>query len=147
MRVLSYKNATIALCFFNLVATLFLLLRGHASLSHRRLSSSSSSSRQLSSAQLKYIWESEELRRVMEPVDLIKRIKEIELEAYADADVETENAEKQTAAVDLSKRLQDMRAVNEANSQKALEEWRKRKIERARQREIGKNGTASGAKS
>ncbi|KAJ4783122.1 hypothetical protein LUZ62_034368 [Rhynchospora pubera] len=143
MRVLSYKNATIALCFFNLVATLFLLLRGHASLSHRRLSSS----RHLSSAQIKYIWESEELRRVMEPLDLIKRIKEIEREAYADVDVETENAEKQTAAVDLSKRLQDMRAVNEANNQKALEEWRKRKIERARQREIGKNGTASGVKS
>lgn len=28
--------------------------------------------------------------------------------------------EKQTAAVDLSKRLQDMRAVNEANSQKGV---------------------------
>jgi hypothetical protein len=34
--------------------------------------------------------------------------------------VETENGEKQTAAVDLSKRLQDMRAVNEPNSQKGL---------------------------
>ncbi|XP_078152939.1 uncharacterized protein LOC144548120 [Carex rostrata] len=145
MRLLSYKNATIALCFFNLLATVFLLLRGNASLSHRHISASSS--RRLSSAQLKYIWESEELRRVMEPVDLIKRIKEIEQEAFADSEVETENAEKQTAAVDLSKRLQDMRAVNEANSQKAVEEWRKRKIERARQREIGKNGTASGLKS
>ncbi|KAJ3672106.1 hypothetical protein LUZ60_006827 [Juncus effusus] len=145
MRLLSYKNATVALCFFNLVAALFLLLRGHSSLYLRP--SAPASGHRLSSAQLKYIWESEELRRVMEPVDLIKRIKEIERESYSDSESESEKAPKQTAAVDLSKRLQDMRSENEANSQKAIEEWRKRKIERARQREIGKNGTVPGVKS
>ncbi|KAI3937883.1 hypothetical protein MKW92_015607, partial [Papaver armeniacum] len=32
--------------------------------------------------QLQYIMESEEIRRSMEPVELIKRVKEIEQEAY-----------------------------------------------------------------
>ncbi|KAF3341296.1 hypothetical protein FCM35_KLT10140 [Carex littledalei] len=41
MRVLSYNNATIALSFFNLVATFFFLLCGHASLYNRYLSASS----------------------------------------------------------------------------------------------------------
>lgn len=89
--------------------------------------------------------ESEEIRRSMEPVDLIKRIKEIEDEAYSEPDMETKQVPKQTAAVDLSKRLSDLRAMNDANSLKALVEWRKRKMERARQREIDKNAGAGAA--
>ncbi|RYR25752.1 hypothetical protein Ahy_B02g059747 [Arachis hypogaea] len=50
---------------------------------------------------------------------------------------------KQTAAVDLSKRLKDIRSLNDAASLKALEEWRRRKMERARQRQMEKNGTTS----
>ncbi|PWZ58870.1 hypothetical protein Zm00014a_029703 [Zea mays] len=77
-------------------------------------------------AQLRYIWESEELRRAMEPVDLIRRVKEIEQEAYGEHGMATDEDTKQTAAVDLSKRLKDLRAGNDGSSQKALEEWRKR---------------------
>lgn len=77
----------------------------------------------------------------MEPLELIKRIKEIEQEAFHEPETEVQQLPKQTAAVDLSKRLKDLRAMNDANSLKALEEWRKRKMERARQREMEKNGT------
>lgn len=87
--------------------------------------------------------ESEQIRRTIEPIDLIKRIKEIEEEAYTESGMETKQVPKQTVAVDLSKRLNDLRAMSDANSFKALEEWRKRKMERARQREIDKNATIS----
>ncbi|KAF0935402.1 hypothetical protein E2562_032661 [Oryza meyeriana var. granulata] len=137
---LSYKNATIAVCAINLLATA-LLLRNYFS-SWPRIAGG----HRFDSAQLRYIWESEELRRAMEPVDLIRRVKEIEQEAYGEHGVSTQEDTKQTAAVDVSKRLQDLRAGNDGSSQKALEEWRKRKMERARQRAIEKNGTASGPK-
>ncbi|KAK8957923.1 hypothetical protein KSP39_PZI000680 [Platanthera zijinensis] len=101
----------------------------------------------ISATQMRYIMESEEIRRSMEPLDLIKRIKEIEEEAYSEPDMETKQVPKQTAAVDLSKRLSDLRAMNDANSLKALVEWRKRKMDRARQREIDRNSGASGAAS
>ncbi|KAJ6802616.1 uncharacterized protein M6B38_191835 [Iris pallida] len=91
-------------------------------------------------AQIRFIMESEAMRRAMEPVDLIRRLKEIEHEAYTNTEVGIKQVPKQTAAVDLSKKLKD-RAMNDANNQKALEEWRKRKVERARQREIEKNST------
>lgn len=88
--------------------------------------------------------EAEAIRRAMEPLELIKRVKEIQQEVYREPEILVQRkAQKQTAAVDLSKRLQDSRAVNDANSKKALEEWRKRKMDRARQREIEKNGTIS----
>ncbi|PUZ78238.1 hypothetical protein GQ55_1G437200 [Panicum hallii var. hallii] len=136
---LSYKNATIAVCAFNLLVAA-LLLHNYFS-SWTRIAGGD----QFDSAQLRYIWESEELRRAMEPVDLIRRVKEIEQEAYGEHGMATQEDPKQTAAVDLSNRLKDLRAGNDGSSQKALEEWRKRKMERARQRAIEKNGI-SGAK-
>ncbi|XWS39112.1 hypothetical protein CRYUN_Cryun18bG0022200 [Craigia yunnanensis] len=68
----------------------------------------------------------------------MRQVKEIQQEAYAEP--EQPNDAKQTVAVDLSKRLKDFRSVNDASSLKALEEWRRRKMERARQRELEKNG-------
>ncbi|CAL5020213.1 unnamed protein product [Urochloa decumbens] len=133
---LSYKNATIAVCVFNLLVAALLLLNYFSSWT--RIAGGD----QFDSAQLRYIWESEELRRAMEPVDLIRRVKEIEQEAYGEHGMATQDP-KQTAAVDLSNRLKDLRAGNDGSSQKALEEWRKRKMERARQRAIEKNGTSS----
>ncbi|OAY75826.1 uncharacterized protein LOC109727050 [Ananas comosus] len=137
MRV-SLKNATMAVCFLNVVASALLFHRLYGGASPRR-----SFAHHLTNAQLRYISESEELRLAMEPVDLIRRIKEIEQEAYAEPEGETEQAPKLSAAADLSRRLKDRRAVNDADSQKALEEWRKRKVERARQREIEKNRTVT----
>ncbi|KAK3159461.1 hypothetical protein QOZ80_2AG0150400 [Eleusine coracana subsp. coracana] len=137
---LSYKNATILVCAFNLLAVAFLL--HHYFSSWPRIAGGD----QLDSARLQFIWESEELRRSMEPVDLIRRVKEIEQESYGEHGMTTREDPKQTAAVDLSKRLKDLRAGNDGSSQKALEEWRKRKVERARQRAIEKNGTTVGGK-
>ncbi|PPR85862.1 hypothetical protein GOBAR_AA34827 [Gossypium barbadense] len=88
-----------------------------------------------------YIKEAEEMRIAMQPLELIKRVKEIQREAYTEPETIQPKDAKQTAAVDLSKRLQDFRSLNDASSLKALEEWRKRKMERARQREMEKNGT------
>ncbi|XP_043706098.1 uncharacterized protein LOC122655815 [Telopea speciosissima] len=134
----SFRNATILVCSFNLV-TFLLLLQGFLagiSLSSRRLSPD-----QLDAVKLRYVKESEELRRAMEPLDLIKRVREIEQETYVEPEAVKPKATKQTAAVDLSKRLTNFRPINDANSLRALEEWRKRKMERARQRELEKNGT------
>uniref|UniRef100_A0A7N2LZ94 Uncharacterized protein n=1 Tax=Quercus lobata TaxID=97700 RepID=A0A7N2LZ94_QUELO len=93
--------------------------------------------------QIRYIKESEEIRLAMQPLELMKRVREIEQEVYAQPETVQQKDSKQTAAVDLSKRLKDFRSANDAASLKALEEWRKRKMDRARQRELGKNGTVT----
>uniref|UniRef100_A0A6N2NG22 Uncharacterized protein n=1 Tax=Salix viminalis TaxID=40686 RepID=A0A6N2NG22_SALVM len=102
---------------------------------------------------LSYIKESEEMRLAVQPWKLIKRVKEIEQDGHAEPETAQQKDTKQTAAaVDLSKRLQDFRSLNNASTLKgnclqyflsfscvlcsyllALEEWRKRKMERARQ--------------
>ncbi|KAJ0970383.1 hypothetical protein J5N97_023260 [Dioscorea zingiberensis] len=136
-RHLSFKNATIAVCLFNLAAAAILLHSFFSSYPRFR----SSPSHTVHSAQLRYIMESLEMRRAMEPTELIKRVREIEQEVFVvGPESEKQMVPKQTTAVDLSNRLKDLRATNDANSLKALEEWRKRKMDRARQREIEKNG-------
>ncbi|TXG72442.1 hypothetical protein EZV62_001021 [Acer yangbiense] len=135
---LSFKNATILVTVLNVLAALFLL---QGFLSSRN--SLSSSDYQLSSVLLKHIKESEEIRLAMQPLELIKRVKEIQQEVYAEPETVQQKDAKQTAAVDLSKRLKDLHSANDAASFKALEEWRKRKMERARKRELDKNGTTT----
>eukprot|EP00268_Persea_americana_P017064 TRINITY_DN18172_c0_g1_i2.p1 TRINITY_DN18172_c0_g1~~TRINITY_DN18172_c0_g1_i2.p1 ORF type:complete len:152 (-),score=42.21 TRINITY_DN18172_c0_g1_i2:207-662(-) len=134
----SFKNATILLSFFNLLTLLLLL--------HRFLNAPITRfpENQQDPAQVRYLMEAKAIRHAMEPLELIKRVKEIQQEAYKEPEtLVPHKAAKKTAAVDLSKRLQDLRALNDANSKKALEEWQKRKMERARQREMEKNGTIS----
>ncbi|KAF5752430.1 hypothetical protein HS088_TW01G00339 [Tripterygium wilfordii] len=136
---LSFKSATIVLFILNVVTVFFLLQGSLSSYSARyRLSSD-----QPDSVQLRYVKESEEVRLAMQPWELIKRVREIEQETYAESETIQRKDTKQTTAIDLSKRLKDFRSLNDASSMKALEEWRKRKMERARQRDVGKNGTAS----
>ncbi|EXC27679.1 hypothetical protein L484_009703 [Morus notabilis] len=134
---LSFRNATIVLCLVNVISVL-LLLQGFLSSASSRSKISTS---QLTSAQLRYIKESEEIRLAMQPLELIKRVKEIQQEAYVEPETVKVKDTKQTAAADLSKRLKDLRSFNDANSLKALEEWRKRKMERARLRQLEKNET------
>lgn len=136
----SFKNATIVVCIFNLVTAL-LLLRGFLSPSYstRRLSLSN----QPNSVLLRYIKESEELRRAMQPLELIRRVREIQREAYIELEAAQEKVTKQSAAVDLISRLNNYRSNSDAGSVKALEEWRKRKMERARQRGVGKDATVA----
>lgn len=80
---------------------------------------------------------------VCESECLLLQVREIEQEGYTEPETAQKKDTKQTAAVDLSKRLKDFRSLNDAASLKALEEWRKRKMERARQRQLKKNGTTS----
>ncbi|KAF5452341.1 hypothetical protein F2P56_027348 [Juglans regia] len=135
-RVFSFKNTTIVVCFLNAVAAL-LLLQNFFSLASSRYRISTS---QFTSEQIQYIKESEGIRLAMQPLELIKRVMEIEQEAYAKPETVQQKDPKQTVAIDLSKRLKDFRSLNDAGSLKDLEEWRKRKMERARQQELGKNG-------
>ncbi|CAM8924316.1 unnamed protein product [Rhodiola kirilowii] len=115
----SYRNATVILSLFNLLLIL-LLLRDF----------SSSSPDQLYSDQ--HVRESEKIRRSMQPLQLIKTVRDIELE----------NAQLETALHDdQNKLLKDIHSSNDAANVKALEEWRKRKMERARKREMERNST------
>ncbi|KAF6141056.1 hypothetical protein GIB67_006501 [Kingdonia uniflora] len=129
----SFKNATIIVCFFNFITVLLLLQGVFSGLSNARNNPQQ--------ARLRFIRESEEMRRAMEPLELIKRVNQIKQEAYVEPEVVLQKVSKQTAAADLSKRLNNMR--NEGNSQKAIEEWRKRKMERAKLRGLVKNGTVT----
>ncbi|KAL9254897.1 hypothetical protein AKJ16_DCAP20259 [Drosera capensis] len=113
---------------------------------------------------LRYIKESEEIRRAMVPFELIRRVRKIELQVNAELESDSQSGTKQAAALDLSKRLNNVRSFSDPASVKvrnrilqglawihaalggihaalALEEWRKRKMERARQRELGRNAT------
>ncbi|KAK3023380.1 hypothetical protein RJ639_044236 [Escallonia herrerae] len=146
----SFRNATIVVCIFNLVI-LLLLLQGFLSASYtRKLATnhpSSGSSLTLSLfihvVRLQYIKESEEIRRAMEPLELIKRVREIQKEARVESLPVQQKDTKQTAAVDLMSRLNNFRSSTDAASLKALEEWRKRKMERAKLRGLGKNSTVN----
>ncbi|CAK9167385.1 unnamed protein product [Ilex paraguariensis] len=135
---LSFKNATIVVCVFNLVIALLLLHGFLSSSSTRKVNDS-----QPDSVQWRYIKESEEIRHAMEPLELIKRVREIEEEAHVEPEPVQQKDTKQSAAVDLISRLNNVRSYSDAGSQKALEEWRQRKMERARKRELGKNGTVA----
>ncbi|ESW17346.1 hypothetical protein PHAVU_007G231900 [Phaseolus vulgaris] len=137
----SFRSATMVVCFLNVITVIFLLHNFLTSAYTRNKFSYANSY----SAQVSYIKESEEIRLAMLPVELIKRVREIEQEVYTEPETAQKKDTKQTAAVDLSKRLKDFHSLNDASSLKALEEWRKRKMERARQRELEKNGTTSHA--
>ncbi|KAG5236428.1 BAR domain-containing protein [Salix suchowensis] len=128
---LSFKNATIFMTLLNTVTALFLIQGFLSSPSTRNSKLSPDHS---NSVKLSYIKESEEMRLAVQPWKLIKRVKEIEQDGHAEPETVQQKDTRQTAAaVDLSKRLQDFRSLNNASTLKALEEWRKRKMERARQ--------------
>ncbi|KAJ4909516.1 hypothetical protein Rs2_04137 [Raphanus sativus] len=95
---------------------------------------------------LRYIKEAREIRLAMQPLELIKRVKEIQQEAFAGRETEQQKDVKQNTAVDLAKRPKAFLPTNEESSLKALEEWRKRKMERARQRDLEKTGGVSSSK-
>ncbi|KAL4190568.1 hypothetical protein AMTRI_Chr07g76410 [Amborella trichopoda] len=110
---LSYRNATVLLCFFNVV-TIILLLQCMFAPSNKKFTKN-----RYESVQLRYIRESEAIRRAMVPLELIKRVKEIQQEPYIQPEtVVQRKAPKQNSASDLSKRLKDLQALNDANSKK-----------------------------
>lgn len=131
----SFKHITILLCVFNVLAILLLLQSVLTPLFERHASHQSRPPPE----QLEYIKEAEAIRRAMEPVDLIKRVKQIQLESEYGVQSQSEKEiSRQKQATELSKRLTDLRS---SGDQKALEEWRKRKIERAKKREPINIGT------
>nr|GMD59809.1 Translation initiation factor IF-2 like [Ipomoea batatas] len=104
----SYRYATILVSLFNLIAALFLLQSFFFSASPSTKSNSVE----------RYIRESEEIRRTMMPVNLIKRVKEIENEAYIEAEPLEHKDVKQGAAVDLITRMNNIRSYSEASGMK-----------------------------
>uniref|UniRef100_A0A7N0T6W7 Transmembrane protein n=1 Tax=Kalanchoe fedtschenkoi TaxID=63787 RepID=A0A7N0T6W7_KALFE len=131
---LSYRNATLILSLFNLL--LFLLL-----VHDLFLSSSSSAHQFLSNSDQQQGRESEQIRLAMQPFRLIQALRDIELE-NENLHTALHEDPKQTAALDLSNRLKDIHSYNDASSLKALAEWRRRKMERARKRETERNVTS-----
>ncbi|XP_073307001.1 uncharacterized protein [Primulina huaijiensis] len=127
--LISYKNATIVVCLLNIISALILLQGFLFPSPSSRLASSNK-------ALYRNIKESEDIRRSMVPVDLIRRVREI----GKDMSVETESVKqkdvKQTAAEDLISKLNNFRSYSDVGNVKALEEWRKRKMERAKQRSM-----------
>ncbi|OWM91115.1 uncharacterized protein LOC116209664 [Punica granatum] len=134
----TFRNATMVICSLNLVTALILLHGFFNSYSRSAVAGT-----QPNSAILQHIRECEEMRLAMQPLELIKRVREIQQEAYVEPEAVLQKGTKQAAAVDLSKRLKDFRSFSDATNLKALEEWRKRKMERARQRLREKNGTTA----
>ncbi|GLJ06914.1 hypothetical protein SUGI_0052340 [Cryptomeria japonica] len=134
----SYKHATIVICCLNVV-TLIFLLQALLAPFYRK-----SQMRQGIPERAKFVTAGEEIRRAMEPMDLIKRIKELQLESESASENQIQRkVSRQNNAAEISKRLNDLRSSTDQNSQKALEEWRKRKMERAKKREMGKNATST----
>ncbi|KAL1339685.1 hypothetical protein AAHE18_U057200 [Arachis hypogaea] len=121
----SFRNATIVVCFINVITALF-LLHGFLTSSYTRNKLSSLNSNPgyvLNSigsdrTQFSYIKESEEIRLAMLPLELIKRVREIEQDVYTESETGQKKDSKQTAAVDLSKRLKDTYSLNDAASLK-----------------------------
>ncbi|KAI8566574.1 hypothetical protein RHMOL_Rhmol02G0051200 [Rhododendron molle] len=103
----SFRNATLIVCFFNLIIVL-LLLQGFLSAS----STGKLAANQPNSVQLKYVKESEELRRAMEPLELIKRVREIQQEVYVKPEAVEQKETKQATAVDLISRLNNFRTTD-----------------------------------
>ncbi|KAJ9700828.1 hypothetical protein PVL29_006245 [Vitis rotundifolia] len=70
--------------------------------------------------QLSYIKVSEEMCCAMEPLELIKRMREITQESYVEAEIVQLKDTKQMGAEDLSKRLKDSRSFGDAAGQKEI---------------------------
>nr|GMD62927.1 transmembrane protein, putative [Ipomoea batatas] len=106
----SYRNATILVSLFNLIAALFLLQNFFFSASPSTKSNSGSPLLfQQSYLKLKGIY-----------VNLIKRVKEIENEAYIEVEPLEHKDVKQGAAVDLITRMNNIRSYSEASGMKVL---------------------------
>lgn len=78
--------------------------------------------------------------KAAKPVELIKRIKEIQEESTRGAySYKQVDATKERAASGITQRLKELRDSSSRNEQEALEEWRQKKLEEAKKRaEIAK---------
>ncbi|XP_024515490.1 uncharacterized protein LOC9640762 isoform X2 [Selaginella moellendorffii] len=131
----SYKKATVIVCIFNVAAAFYVL--------DVLLSSSSRSSSGIpwrrrhvlgfSAQEALRIQEAHEIRRKVEPHELIDRVKEIQLES--DQESSGPGAIRRKAAMDIVQRLRDIQSTNNQTASQALSEWRRKRLEAARARE------------
>ncbi|XP_024545627.1 uncharacterized protein LOC9645134 isoform X2 [Selaginella moellendorffii] len=142
----SYKRATVIVCIFNVAAAFYVL--------DVLLSSSSRSSSGIpwrrrhvlgfSAQEALRIQEAHEIRRKVEPHELIDRVKEIQLES--DQESSGPGAIRRKAAMDIVQRLRDIQSTNNQTASQALSEWRRKRLEAARAREAkqsaGTNATS-----
>ncbi|EFJ13039.1 hypothetical protein SELMODRAFT_234911 [Selaginella moellendorffii] len=132
----SYKKATVIVCIFNVAAAFYVL--------DVLLSSSSRSSSGIpwrrrhvlgfSAQEALRIQEAHEIRRKVEPHELIDRVKEIQLES--DQESSGPGAIRRKAAMDIVQRLRDIQSTNNQTASQALSEWRRKRLEAARRHEF-----------
>ncbi|KAJ7528785.1 hypothetical protein O6H91_15G019900 [Diphasiastrum complanatum] len=144
----SFKTATVCICAFNIVAVFFIL---HLVVSPLYLQPGSpflpvKSLRQphprvvgYTLQEIKRIQEFHNIRRSVEPHELIKRVKEIELEAEKEAEKDNEaGVVRQRVAAELAQRLKELKETNSQRSQQALDDWRRKKLDQAKRHEEAK---------
>lgn len=138
----SYKTATMVICAGNLVVALYVL---HSLLTPLYIITSSSLAGPANDAHLfqedevKRMREAIKVRQASQPVDLIRRVKEIEEESYR-KDVREKRSQSTTEklAQELLQRLNEFKGDGDSIEQQALEEWRKKKLEEVKKREAMK---------
>ncbi|KAL2631022.1 hypothetical protein R1flu_015708 [Riccia fluitans] len=143
----SYKRATALICAINVVAAIY-VLHGLFGTRYNDIPHSVPGARipfrngstplmKYTAEEIERINQAHVARRAVEPVDLMKRLKEIELETQreADKDKETEDS-KQKVAAELAERLREWRGNTNQHQSEALDEWRRKRIEEARKRGV-----------
>lgn len=94
--------------------------------------------------ELKQMSEAITVRRASEPVDLIRRVKEIEEESYREAVREKRSHSTMVKlAHELLQQLKEFKGDGDSDEQEALEEWRKKKLEEAKKQEAMKGSVNS----
>lgn len=149
----SYKTATMVICAGNLVVALYVL---HSLLTPLYIITSSSLAGPATDGQNLFpaakftedeetrMTEAIKVRRASEPVDLIRRVKEIDEESYRE-DVREKRLQSTMVKVahELLQQLKEFRGDGDSNEQQALEEWRKKKLEEAKKQEAMKGSVNS----
>lgn len=138
----SYKTATMVICAGNLVVALYVL---HSLLTPLYIITSSSLAGPANDAHLfqedevKRMREAIKVRQASQPVDLIRRVKEIEEESYRkDMREKRSQSTMEKLAQELLQRLNEFKGDGDSIEQQALEEWRKKKLEEVKKREAMK---------
>ncbi|KAJ7555163.1 hypothetical protein O6H91_05G024600 [Diphasiastrum complanatum] len=143
----SYKKATIIMCTINVVAALYILHNLFHPLYQQQSALGGNNydgdlSGKYSPEKLKRIKEAQEARLAVEPLELMKRVKEIQLEADLELSRDKEaKAARQRVASELAQRLKELKEINNQINQQALDVWRRKKLEEAKRREEAAKAT------
>jgi hypothetical protein len=136
----SYKRITFVLCAGNLVVALYMLQLVVGPLYFQTSTTTTTNSslhgpfqqqEEISKNEdLKWLQESNDLRRAVLPVRLMDRIKEIESETELEiSKSQSASAARQKVALELAQQLQHLKLTNSKSNQRGLEEWRKRMLD------------------